>query len=79
MGYFKDIFGENVSPSSNPRLLNDLLTSYFLINLDLFLSQTACVDEHINLPLYVFVTMGVLLYVFYLLLKQYNDIVLNAV
>ena len=59
-----------------PKLLNNLLASCSLINFDFLLSHTADFDKSIILLFFVLKTFGFLLSVFFLHLKQYDNIVL---
>ena len=59
-----------------PKLLNNPLAFYCLINFDFLLSHTAHFDKRIILLFFVFTTFAFLLSVFFLHFKQYNNIVL---
>ena len=56
------------------KLFNNPLASYSLMNLDIALPQTAQFDEN-NLLFFVFSNQVFLLSIFFLHLKQYNNIV----
>ena len=58
------------------KLQNNPLVYCPLINFDFSISYTAHFDKSIILPFFVLTTIRFLLSIFFLHLKQYNDIVL---